>query len=602
MLRVLLTTCLLFCLTALPLQANNSVLSAITGESNQFLPVDEAFEFDFRQQDGELLLSWTIADGYYLYKEQFKFAGIAVSFSHPSYPAAMTIEDEFFGVTDVYYHQVLLRLPLTDISEDAELRVRYQGCAEAGFCYPPTTKTVPLSAGLMSSDNDGSAQDGLATATTSTGPVSSQNTLADRLAGSGFLLTLGVFFLLGLGLAFTPCVFPMYPILSSIIVGQGKSLSNKKAFTLSFAYVQGMALTYALLGLVIASLGVRFQAMLQHPAILLVVSALFVLLALAMFGALNFSLPSAWQAKVAAISNKQKQGSSKGAFVMGALSGLIASPCTTAPLTAALIYVAQSGDLLRGAITLYVLSLGMGLPLLLLGSSGGKLLPKAGQWMYAIKNAFGFLLLAVPIWLLDRFVPGWITVVLGSALALATALYLYYLSQQVQSAKARSALWLPAQLLLILTVLINVNIWWPQSSGNQNPTSGQQSSAMGQFTLVANQAELEQALAAAKANGQFVLLDLYAEWCVACKEFELLTFPADAVQPYMQQMVLLKIDVTRMTRADQQLLDQYQVLGLPTLLFFGPDGSELTQSRVTGFMAARPFARHLAAILDSGAQ
>ncbi|MDP4535101.1 protein-disulfide reductase DsbD [Alkalimonas collagenimarina] len=602
MLRVLLTTCLLFCLTALPLQANNSVLSAITGESNQFLPVDEAFEFDFRQQDGELLLSWTIADGYYLYKEQFKFAGIAVSFSHPSYPAAMTIEDEFFGVTDVYYHQVLLRLPLTDISEDAELRVRYQGCAEAGFCYPPTTKTVPLSAGLMPSGNDGSAQDDLAAATTSTGPVSSQNTLADRLAGSGFLLTLGVFFLLGLGLAFTPCVFPMYPILSSIIVGQGKSLSNKKAFTLSFAYVQGMALTYALLGLVIASLGVRFQAMLQHPAILLVVSALFVLLALAMFGALNFSLPSAWQAKVAAISNKQKQGSSKGAFVMGALSGLIASPCTTAPLTAALIYVAQSGDLLRGAITLYVLSLGMGLPLLLLGSSGGKLLPKAGQWMYAIKNAFGFLLLAVPIWLLDRFVPGWITVVLGSALALATALYLYYLSQQVQSAKARSALWLPAQLLLILTVLINVNIWWPQSSGNQNPTSGQQSSAMGQFTLVANQSELEQALAAAKANGQFVLLDLYAEWCVACKEFELLTFPADAVQPYMQQMVLLKIDVTRMTRADQQLLDQYQVLGLPTLLFFGPDGSELTQSRVTGFMAARPFARHLAAILDSDAQ
>ncbi|MCH8538842.1 MAG: protein-disulfide reductase DsbD, partial [Alkalimonas sp.] len=410
MLRVLLTTCLLFCLTALPLQANNSVLSAITGESNQFLPVDQAFEFDFRQQDGELLLSWTIADGYYLYKEQFKFAGVAVNFSHPSYPAAMTIEDEFFGVTDVYYHQVVLRLPLTDISDDAEIRVRYQGCAEAGFCYPPTTKTVPLSSNLATPDSQDSNASALAPSGTTTGPVSSQNTLADRLAGSGFLLTLGVFFLLGLGLAFTPCVFPMYPILSSIIVGQGKSLSNKKAFTLSFAYVQGMALTYALLGLVIASLGVRFQAMLQHPVILLVVSALFVLLALAMFGALNFSLPSAWQAKVAAISNKQKQGSSKGAFVMGALSGLIASPCTTAPLTAALIYVAQSGDLMRGAITLYVLSLGMGLPLLLLGSSGGKLLPKAGQWMYAIKNGFGFLLLAVPIWLLDRFVPGWVTV------------------------------------------------------------------------------------------------------------------------------------------------------------------------------------------------
>ncbi|MCC5825129.1 protein-disulfide reductase DsbD [Alkalimonas sp.] len=592
MLRALLS-CLLLCwLALLPAQANDSVLAAITGESSRFLPVDQAFEFDFRQQDDELLLSWTIADGYYLYKEQFKFAGIAVSFSHPSYPAAMTIEDEFFGVTDVYYHQVILRLPLSDIGDDAELRVRYQGCAEAGFCYPPTTKTVPLSPATGNTASNG------AESVASSAPISSQNTLAERLAGSGFLLTLGVFFLLGLGLAFTPCVFPMYPILSSIIVGQGKDLSNKKAFTLSFAYVQGMALTYALLGLVIASLGVRFQAMLQHPAILLLVSALFVLLALAMFGALNFSLPSAWQAKVAAISNKQQRGSAKGAFVMGSLSGLIASPCTTAPLTAALLYVAQSGDLLRGAITLYVLSLGMGLPLLILGSSGAKLLPKAGQWMYAVKNIFGFLLLAVPVWLLDRFVPGWVTLLLGTVLALSAALYLHYVSQQLTSLKARSALWLPAQLLLILTVLINVQSWWPQSGSTTMAQTSAGQQTPGQFQLVANQTELDQALAKAKANGQVVLLDLYAEWCVACKEFELLTFPAEQVQPYLQQMVLLKIDVTRMSRADQQLLDRYQVLGLPTLLFFDADGNEMTQSRVTGFMAARPFARHLAAILE----
>lgn len=593
MLRALFSCVALLWLTLLPVQAQDSILASLTGESSRFLPVDDAFVFDFRQNDDELMLSWTIADGYYLYKEQFQFAGIAVSFSHPTYPAAMTIEDEFFGVTDVYYHQVILRLPLSDIGEDAELRIRYQGCAEAGFCYPPTTKTVPLSPAGAAGAAEPVAAGGAGSA-----PVSSQNTLAERLAGSGFLLTLGVFFLLGLGLAFTPCVFPMYPILSSIIVGQGKDLSNKKAFTLSFAYVQGMALTYALLGLVIASLGVRFQAMLQHPAILLVVSLLFVLLALAMFGALNFSLPSAWQAKVAAISNKQQRGSSKGAFVMGSLSGLIASPCTTAPLTAALIYVAQSGDLLRGAITLYVLSLGMGLPLLLLGSSGAKLLPKAGQWMYAVKNIFGFLLLAVPVWLLDRFVPGWVTLLLGSLLALSAAYYLHYVSQQLSNAKARSALWLPAQLLVILTVLINVQLLWPQSSGTvaAQTTAGQQ--LPGQFRLLADQAELEQALAEAKANGQHVVLDFYAEWCVACKEFELLTFPSDQVQPYLQQMVLLKVDVTRMTRADQQLLDRYQVLGLPTLLFFDAEGKELTQSRVTGFMAARPFGRHLAAILD----
>ena len=450
---------LLFCLSLLAptLQAQqSSVLDSLLKPDDQFLPVEQAFVFDFVQRQDELVVSWTIADGYYLYKDKIKLGGIAVSFSHPSYPASMTIEDEFFGVTDVYFHQLTLRIPLTDVSEDAVFKIQYMGCAEAGLCYPPVTKELPVLP-LDSSNNAGSS------ATDST-PVSSQNTLTDKLSDGASLATLAGFFLLGLGLAFTPCVFPMYPILTSIIVGQGKQLSSKRAFTLSFSYVQGMAITYSLLGLVVASLGVRFQGYMQHPAVLIVASVIFVLLALAMFGLFNLSLPSSWQEKISKVSNNQQGGSHKGAFTMGALSGLIASPCTTAPLSAALLYVAQSGDLVLGAVTLYILSLGMGLPLLLLGSSGGKLLPKAGNWMNAVKTSFGFLLLAVPLVLLERMLPFSYVLAAGSLLVLCFIIYLYRIMFALQSQNAKAVLLISGQLLLMAALLLNVRYWWPTAN------------------------------------------------------------------------------------------------------------------------------------------
>ena len=413
-------------------------------------------------------------------------------------------------------------------------------------------------------------------------------------------MSLGVFFLLGLGLSFTPCVFPMYPILSSIIVGQGQRLSTQRAFGLSISYVQGMALTYSLLGLVVASLGVKFQAAMQHPAVLIVAAVIFVLLALAMFGVFNLQLPTRWQEKVAGVSNKQQGGSLKGAFVMGALSGLIASPCTTAPLSAALLYVAQSGDLALGALTLYVLSLGMGLPLLLLGTSGGRLLPKAGNWMNAVKNIFGFLLLAVPLILLERFLPFWIVLALGSVLTLALVFYLYRLLFSLSSVNAKAGVAVLAQLLLLGIFWLNLQYYRPASPALPQATvsaEGENINALG-FIVVKDADELAQQLQKAKAAGQFALVDLYAEWCVACKEFEQLTFPRPEVTALTSQMRLIKIDVTRMTRKDQALLDSYQVLGLPTLLFFAPDGSELTQSRVTGFMNASAFASHLQAMMQ----
>lgn len=584
MLKLLLYPLLCLSLLLSTVQAQqSSVLDSLLKPNDQFLPVEQAFVFDFVQQQDQLVVSWTIADGYYLYKDKIKLGGIAVSFSHPSYPASMTIEDEFFGVTEVYFHQLTLRIPLTDISEDAVFKIQYMGCAEAGLCYPPVTKEVPLQPLTATQVNDSNNQ----TTATASSPVSSQTSLAEKLSDGASIATLAGFFLLGLGLAFTPCVFPMYPILTSIIVGQGQKLSNKRAFTLSFSYVQGMAITYSLLGLVVASLGVKFQGYIQHPAVLIVASVIFVLLALAMFGVFNFSLPSSWQEKISNVSNRQQGGSHKGAFTMGALSGLIASPCTTAPLSAALLYVAQSGDLLLGAITLYILSLGMGLPLLLLGSSGGKLLPKAGNWMNAVKTSFGFLLLAVPLILLERMLPFSYVLLAGTALLLCFVIYLYRTLFALQSLAAKAVLLTLGQVLLLGAALLNLRYFWPaQPAASVAATEQQQG-----FVLVDTLEQLQQKIA--DNGGRYTLVDLYAEWCIACKEFEHLTFPKPEVQAQMQKMQLIKVDVTKMTRKDQALLEHYQVLGLPTLLFFSPDGSELTPSRVTGFMNAPDFAAHL---------
>lgn len=569
-----------FALAGAALAQQNSVLDSLLKPTDNFLPVDQAFEFDFIQQDNALIISWNIADNYYLYKDKIKLGGIAVSFSHPTYPASMQIEDEYFGVTDVYFHQLTLRIPLTDVSEDAVFKIQYMGCAEAGLCYPPVTKEVPL----LSVTPANAAS----TSTPSSSlPASSQNQLAEKLTAGASIATLAGFFLLGIGLAFTPCVFPMYPILTSIIVGQGAGLSNKRAFTLSFSYVQGMAITYSLLGLVIASLGVKFQGYMQHPAVLIVASVIFILLALSMFGAFNLSLPSSWQEKISKVSNKQQGGSHKGTFVMGALSGLIASPCTTAPLSAALLYVAQSGDLLLGAITLYILSLGMGLPLLLLGSSGGKLLPKAGNWMNAVKSTFGFLLLAVPLILLDRMLPFSYVLAAGSLLALAFVIYIYRVLFSLQNSSAKAILLIIGQLLMVAILYLNIQHWWPAPATSTTATQTQSTG----FELVTSLEQLQQKVA--NSDGRYTMVDLYADWCIACKEFEHLTFPKPEVQAQMQNMQLLKVDVTKNTLKDQAVLEHYQVLGLPTLLFFSPDGTDLTQARVTGFKNASEFSAHL---------
>ncbi|MBU1620809.1 MAG: protein-disulfide reductase DsbD [Gammaproteobacteria bacterium] len=593
---------LLLSLSFISQAQSTSVLAALQQDS-QFLPVEQAFVMDFRQQENKLQVSFTIADGYYLYKDKFKFVGIDAAFSHPQYPKGVMIHDEYFGESEVYFHQVVLDIPLSQLGSEAMLKVRFQGCAEAGLCYPVQTLDIPLIA--PASTTSASATDAVAalgmtdnssSSITSSAPVSEQLQLLDKLQTDSTVKALFLFFLLGLGLAFTPCVFPMYPILTSIIVGQGQQLSGKRAFSLSMAYVQGMAVSYSLLGLLVASLGLQFQTYFQHPVVLVAISILFVVLALAMFGVFHLSLPEKWQNKVNSLSNKQQGGSIKGAALMGLLSGLVASPCTTAPLTAALLYVAQSGDLALGALTLYILSMGMGLPLLILGSTGGKFLPKAGAWMDVVKASFGFLLLAVPVWLLSRFLPTYIVVIAGTLVLLMLAVYLHRLSQQlVKGTSGQSISWMLALVIVLGTTGANLWYWLPSPvvvAGQAVQTQNTE------FTLVKTLDELQQQVKKSADAGKPVLVDLYADWCVACKEFEHITFADGEVESLMAQFTLIKVDVTHATDQDQQLLDHFQVLGLPTLLLFDKNGSELTQSRITGFMGPKDFSAHLGPILQ----
>nr|WP_269822804.1 protein-disulfide reductase DsbD [Rheinheimera faecalis] len=595
-------------------QAQSTNALAALQQGSQFLPVEQAFVMDFRQQDdstgqAKLQVSFTIADGYYLYKDKFKFVGIDAAFSHPQYPKGVMIKDEYFGESEVYFHQVVLDIPLSQLGSEAMLKVRFQGCAEAGLCYPVQTLDIPLIAPAVdegpaasASTADAAAALGIVdnstanTSTTSTAPVSEQLQLLDKLQTDSTVKALFLFFLLGLGLAFTPCVFPMYPILTSIIVGQGQQLSGKRAFSLSMAYVQGMAVSYSLLGLLVASLGLQFQTYFQHPIVLVAISILFVALALAMFGVFNLSLPEKWQNKVNSLSNKQQGGSIKGAALMGLLSGLVASPCTTAPLTAALLYVAQSGDLALGALTLYILSMGMGLPLLILGSTGGKFLPKAGAWMDVVKASFGFLLLAVPVWLLSRFLPAYVVVIAATLVLLMLAVYLHRLSQQLSAGTTgQSISWMLALVIVLGTTGANLWYWLPGTTVTTTQATQTQNT---EFKLVKTLDELQQEVKKSAEAGKPVLVDLFAEWCVACKEFEHITFADGEVKSLMAQFTLIKVDVTHATDQDQQLLDHFQVLGLPTLLLFDKNGSELTQSRITGFMGPKDFSAHLGPILQ----
>ena len=596
---------LLVSLLALPAKANtNNVLGDLLAPPQQtFLPVDQAFVFDFDQQGSTLFVGWDIAPDYYLYKKKIEIIAKGANIKVGDAGSGEIIEDEFFGKTEVFFNSVSVISKLSNVTEGAVVKVRYQGCAKAGLCYPPEVISIPLSviASEQAQGNNSSADaaDTLNALTPSVDSTRSQSntttqdlSFTERLASQSLVTNLLIFFAVGVGLAFTPCVFPMFPILSSLIAGQ-QNLSTKKAFALSFVYIQGMALTYAALGLVVAALGGQVQGYLQHPYVLISFSLLFVLLAMSMFGWYEIKLPSAMMSKLTQVSNNQKGGNYLGVFLMGVLSGLIASPCTTAPLSAALLFVAQSGDYLVGGLTLYVLSLGMGLPLLLLGTSGGKLLPKAGGWMEQVKTLFGFIMLVVPLILLERIISADIILLMAGILALATAVYLHYWQSAQPQSKLKTALWFSATFLVVTGFTLAKNVIWPQQQVEQ---VSQQSN---EFKQVANLTELKNAVAEANRQGKMVMVDLYDDWCVACKEFEHYTFPDAKVQSEFSHYQLIQIDLTQSDDTTIELMEEFTVFGLPSILFFNTQGQELSSERVTGFLNADDFATHLAAVRAS---
>ena len=603
---------LLVTLLTVPVKAaTNNVLGDLLGPPQQtFLPVDQAFVFDFDQQGSTLFVGWDIAPDYYLYKKKIEIIAKDATIEVGDSGSGEIIEDEFFGKTEVFFNSASVISKLSNVTEGAVVKVRYQGCAKAGLCYPPEVISIPLSVisgAQIKNVDQNSATDETVTAantfaalnepttepTTNLDDTKKELTFTEQLASQSLITNLLIFFAVGVGLAFTPCVFPMFPILSSLIAGQ-QNLSTKKAFALSFVYIQGMAVTYAALGLVVAALGGQVQGYLQHPFVLVSFSLLFVLLAMSMFGWYEIKLPSSMMSKLTQVSNNQKGGNYVGVFLMGVLSGLIASPCTTAPLSAALLFVAQSGDYLVGGLTLYVLSLGMGLPLLLLGTSGGKLLPKAGGWMEQVKTLFGFVMLVVPLILLERLVSADIILLMAGVLALATALYLHYWQSSQTQSKLKTALWFAATLLVITGFTLTKNYFWPVQV-----QTVQVSSQNNEFKQVADLAELKEAVAQANDEGRLVMVDLYADWCVACKEFEHYTFPDAKVQSEFSHYQLIQIDLTESDNKTIELMEEYTVFGLPSILFFNTRGQELSMQRVTGFLNAEDFAKHLAVVRAS---
>lgn len=601
---------LLVTLLTVPVKAaTNNVLGDLLGPPQQtFLPVDQAFVFDFDQQGSTLFVGWDIAPDYYLYKKKIEIIAKGANIQVGDSGSGEIIEDEFFGKTEVFFNSASVISKLSNVTEGAVVKVRYQGCAKAGLCYPPEVISIPLSVisgAQVKNVDQNSATYEAATAqstfaalnepttepSTNSDDAEKELTFTEQLASQGLITNLLIFFVVGVGLAFTPCVFPMFPILSSLIAGQ-QNLSTKKAFALSFVYIQGMAVTYAALGLVVAALGGQVQGYLQHPFVLVSFSLLFVLLAMSMFGWYEIKLPSSMMSKLTQVSNNQKGGNYVGVFLMGVLSGLIASPCTTAPLSAALLFVAQSGDYLVGGLTLYVLSLGMGLPLLLLGTSGGKLLPKAGGWMEQVKTLFGFVMLVVPLILLERLVSADIILLMAGVLALATALYLHHWQSSQTQSKLKTALWFAATLLVMTGFTLTKNYFWPVQAV-------QVSSQSNEFKKVADLAELKEAVAQASNEGRMVMVDLYADWCVACKEFEHYTFPDAKVQSEFSHYQLIQVDLTNSDNKTIELMEEYTVFGLPSILFFNSQGKELTTQRVTGFLNAEDFAKHLATVRAS---
>lgn len=582
--------------------------SLFGGQGGEFLPVDEALPFDFTSTTDGVVLEWDITPGHYLYQERISIATDkkGVVLGEPAFSVTGTeTEDEYFGKSTVFYEPVQARVPVTlpEGAKEAVLQVTYQGCAEAGLCYPPQTREVLFYPGSGNSADSGATTTQNDSGNSSTVDTETATGLAGFLSRQSTAVIAGVFLLLGLGLTFTPCVLPMVPIISSLVSGRNTRTTGQ-ALMLSGSYVMGMALTYAAAGVLTGLLGASFnlQAQLQSPWVLGTFALLFVIFALSMFDLFEIQLPRFIREPLNDASHRLTGGRVASLFGIGALSALIVSPCVSAPLAGSLLYISTTQDAVIGGIALFSLGLGMGIPLILVAVGGRKLLPTTGHWMTAVKHFYGVMLLAVAIWLVERLVPGWVALVLWGLLVAITGVQLgAFDAARAGWERTRKGLGLvlfayglallagavggasdPLRPLAPFTVAST-------ASGSVAPAAADHAP----FRRVEDPAQVRAMLQQASLEGQPVMLDFYADWCISCKVMERNVFSKPEVIQALAPYTLLQIDMTDNTPAQQALLDELGLFGPPAILFYNQSGDELAEHRVLGEMDREQFLNHL---------
>lgn len=588
-----------------PLQNFSKGLSSLKlgFSEDPLLPPDQAFQLLLTVTDANTLYaSWQIAEGYYLYRGKTELSVSADSSTQLAayvVPNGIAKTDEAFGEVEVFYDTLSFAVPLvrSDLAAHSiQVLAKYQGCADRGICYPPIQKKVTLA--LPATTEIASAINTPASTSPPSSNISEQDQIAKNLNKDNFWLTLASFFGFGLLLAFTPCIFPMIPILSGIIIGQGGHVTALRGFLLSLCFVLASALAYTVFGVLAALFGSNLQADLQQPWIIILFSSIFVLLALSMFGFYNIQLPKALQAKLHNASDKHRNQGMFGAALMGAFSALIVGPCVAAPLTGALIYIGKTGDAVLGGAALFVMGLGMGAPLLAIGASAGSILPKAGHWLNATKAVFGVVMLAVAVWMLERILPAPITMLLWALLLILPAVFLSALDVLPENASGWRKIWKGMGLvMMIYGALLLIGL----ATGNNNPlrplqglgTANGNSHQELAFKRITSIQDLDRHVQQASAQGKWVMLDYYADWCISCKEMEAYTFSEPQVQQALANMVLLQADVTKMNDDDKALLERFDLIGPPAILFFDTQQQERSAMRVVGYLNAEQFITHL---------
>ncbi len=598
----------------LTLPTNSSLISTLNSRIYRFnqnlfaqsdlLPAEQAFQLFADLKDAHTLhLSWKMAEGYYLYREKIYLTSETKGIKIGNYqiPPGTAKYDEAFGQVHIFHKQLAFDVPLirsTTAEQNFAIEIGYQGCADRGVCYPPMKKQLNFH---LAADHSTTQKRNSLTPKSieSINLISEQDQIIQSLHHDNFLLTLLSFLGFGLLLSFTPCVFPMIPILSGLIIGQHQPLNPLKAFGLSLSYVLATALTYTLFGILAALFGHNLQLSFQQPWVIALFSSLFIALSLSMFGFYELQLPAFIQTHLTHSSDKHRDGSYIGAAIMGALSCLIVGPCVAAPLAAALVYIGKTGDILLGGSALFMLGLGMGIPLLIVGASAGKLLPKAGNWLTIINPIFGVIMLGTALWMLNRILPAHLMMLLWAMWLIIPAIYLNALEPLPYPYNGWQKLWKGLGIVLLsygILLLIGLGL------GNTNPlqplkitkfSANTESNATTHFQRIGSLEELNQQLAIAAKQQRWLMLDFYADWCISCKEMEAYTFSDSAVKQQLTHLTVLQIDVTKNSETDQILLKHFNLVGPPAILFFAPNQGEKTQYRIIGYQDSSHFLQHL---------